>query len=74
MIAHLVGGGPMDGHALSVRLMAHTICIPYGLTPFGPFYTLQYKMESSDPDGLLVTYRFEGWPDELPVTGFGEMA
>jgi hypothetical protein len=64
MIAHLVGGGPMDGRTLSVEA-ANEIHVPFAMTLFGPFYVLKYKRESADPDGLLGTYRFAGWPEEL---------
>lgn len=74
MIGHLVGGGPMDEQTVSVSVASRAICVPYGLTPFGPFYTLKYEMEAVDPDGLLATYRFAGWPEELAllVQEFGD--
>ena len=66
-LAHLVGGGPADGWTLPAETAWPTICVPFGLTWWGPYYTLQYHRESVDPDGLLATYRFAGWPDELPI-------
>ena len=59
----------MDGQTVSVAA-AREIHMPFGLTPFGPFYTLKYEMESVDPDGLLGTFRFAGWPEDLPVEEF----
>ena len=64
-IAHLVGGGPADGWTTTAEVPWPTICVCYALTPWGPFYTLKYQRESVDPDGMLATYVFQGWPEEL---------
>jgi hypothetical protein len=67
MIAHCVGGGPFDGNALDIPAGDHTIYVPT-LTGFDDggdqtFGMVRYVLESADPDGLIGTYRFAGWPD-----------
>lgn len=57
MIAHLLGGGPLDGEALFITTPYALLETPGPIAP-GVFAALRYERVAVDPDGMIATYRY----------------